>query len=142
MIELTNTNIQTVIVGANVLYNTKRIHSGCAERHTHGSSQISLTAPGRYLVTFSGNIAVPTGQTVGEVSLGIAENSEIINGTIMRATPAAVEEYFTVSAQTYVDVEKNCCGGVCCKTISVENNSTIPVNVDNPNFTAVRVNGR
>ena len=142
MIELTNTLAQTVAVGAGVLYNAVSVKSGCAERHRSGSSQITLAAAGRYLVTFSGNVSVPTGTTVGEVSLGIAQQGEVIQGTTMRSTPAAVEEYMNVSTQTYVDVYNNCNGGTCCQTISVENNGTIPVQVDNPNFTAVRVNGR
>lgn len=142
MIELTNTTEQTVTTGSSVLYNTVSVKSGCAERHRNGSGQITLSGAGRYLVTFSGNVSVPTGQTVGEVSLAIAQQGEAIQGTTMRATPAAVEEYFNVSTQTYVDVFNNCTGGTCCQTISVENVGTIPVQVDSPNFTAVRVNGR
>lgn len=142
MIELTNTLAQTVALNASVLYNTTSVKSGCAERHRSGSGQITLSGAGRYLVTFSGNVSVPTGTTVGEVALAIAQQGEAIQGTTMRATPAAVEEYFNVSTQTYVDVFNNCTGGTCCQTISVENVGTIPVQVDNPNFTAVRVNGR
>lgn len=142
MIELTNTIAQTIPVGDSVLYNTTSVKSGCAERHRSGSGQITLSGAGRYLVTFSGNVSVPTGGTVGEVALAIAQQGEAIQGTVMRATPAAVEEYFNVSTQTYVDVFNNCTGGTCCQTISVENVGTIPVQVDNPNFTAVRVNGR
>ena len=94
------------------------------------------TKPGRYLITFSGNVAVPTGETVGEVALGIARDGEILGGTVMRATPAAVEQYFNTSSQTYVDVF---CG--CCENVSIKNAGTIPVLVDNPNITAVRVCG-
>lgn len=142
MIELTNTQAQTVAVGSSVLYNTTSVKSGCCERHRSGSSQITLTGAGRYLVTFSGNVSVPTGTTVGEVDLSIAQQGEAIQGTTMRATPAAVNEYFNVSTQTYIDVFNNCTGGTCCQTISVENTGTIPVQVADPNFTAVRVNGR
>jgi len=142
MIELTNTQVQTVAVGSGVLYNAVSIKSGCAERHRSGSSQITLSGAGRYLITFSGNVAVPTGATVGEVDLAITQQGEAIQGTTMRSTPAAVSEYANVSTQTYVDVFNNCTGGTCCQTISVENIGTIPVQVDNPNITAVRVNGR
>lgn len=134
MIELINTAVQTVLAGQSVVYNTVAVHSGCAERHRQGSAQITLTKPGRYLVTFSGNIAIPTGGTVGEISLGISQDGEILGGSLMRVTPAAVEEFFNVSTQHYVDVF---CG--CCVNVSVQNTSDQAILVDNPNFTAVRV---
>jgi hypothetical protein len=137
MIELINTAVQTVPVGQSVVYNTAAVRSSCGrERHRAGSAFINLIPPGRYLVTFSGNIAVPTGGTVGEISLGITQDGEVLGGSLMRVTPAAVEEYFNVSTQHYVDVYCN-----CCVTVTVENTSDIPVLVDNPNLTAVRVCG-
>lgn len=136
MIEIIGTAAQEVAVGQNVLFALTATKGGCAERHRAGSGLITLLKPGRYLVTFSGNIAVPTGETAGEVSVGISRSGEIIPGTIMRATPAAVEEYFNISAQTYVDVY---CG--CCENVAVENNSTIPIDVQDANLTAVRVCG-
>lgn len=135
MIELINTVPQTVETGQSVIYNNIAVRSKCAaERHRAGSAQVQLTQQGRYLVTFSGNIAVPTGGTVGEISLGIAQEGEILGGSLMRVTPAAVEEYFNVSTQHYVDVV---CG--CCVPVSVQNASGQPVLVDSPNLTAVRV---
>lgn len=140
MIEIINVPVQEVLVGQNVLFNQRAVHGGCAERHRGGSGQITLLKPGRYLVTFSGNVAVPTSETVGEVALGISAGGEVIPGTIMRATPAAVDEYFNVSAQTYVDVYSTC-GHPCCETVSVQNAGAIPVNVQDANLTAVRVCG-
>lgn len=136
MIELINAAVQTVAVNQSVVFTQTAVKGGCAERHRSGSAQVTLLKPGRYLVTFSGNVSVPTGTVVGEVSLGIARDGEIITGTVMRATPAAVEEYFNVSAQTYVDVYCN-----CCENVSIQNAGTIPVQVDSPNITAVRVCG-
>lgn len=136
MIELINPTPQTVAVGASVVFTQTAVHGGCAERHRPGSTQVTLLKPGRYLVTFSGNVAVPTGGTAGEVSLGIARGSEVIPGTIMKATPAAVNQYFNVSAQTYIDVYCN-----CCENVTIENAGAAAVSVDNPNITAVRVCG-
>lgn len=136
MIETIGVPVQEVGNGQNVLFPQTAVKGGCAERHRAGSGLVTLLKPGRYLVTFSGNLAVPDGQTVGEVSVGIARGGEVIPGTIMRATPAAVGQYFNVSAQTYVDVY---CG--CCENVSVENSGTIPVNVQDANLTAVRVCG-
>ena len=138
MIELINTDIVTVPVGQEVPFDETVVKSGCAEYHRNGASVIRLINPGRYLVTFSANIAVPTGETVGEVSLGILADGGILTGSIMRATPAAVEEYFNVYTQHYIDVPK-CCGNVGTANVAVENTGDIPVLVDNANITVVRV---
>lgn len=136
MIEVINAPVQEVAAGQNILFAQTAVKGGCAERHRAGSGLVTLLKQGRYLVTFSGNIAVPAGQTAGEISVGIARGGEIIPGTVMRVTPAAADQYFNVSAQTYVDVY---CG--CCENVSVENNSTIPIDVQDANLTAVRVCG-
>jgi hypothetical protein len=137
MIELINTAVQTVDIGQSVVYNTAAVRSTCGrERHRPGSAFVTLLPPGRYLVTFSGNIAVPTGETVGEISLGITQDGEVLGGSLMRVTPAAVEEYFNVSSQHYVDTYCQ-----CCVNVGVENTSDIPILVDNPNITVVRVCG-
>lgn len=139
MIELTGA-LQTVEPGQDVLFNNAAVQSKCSpERWRGGSGQVTLTQPGRYLVTFSGNVAVPTGGTAGEVSLGIALQGEAMYGSIMRATPAAAAEFFNVSTQHYVDVPRSCCGGVCCQTVTIKNTGTAAVSVDNANITAVRV---
>lgn len=140
MIELIQTNVVTVPTGQTVPFDEVAAKGGCAEMHRAGSPNIRLMKAGRYLVTFSGNIAVPTGETVGEVSLGIVADNGILSGSIMRATPAAVAEYFNVSSQHYIDVPE-CCGTVCCVNVAVQNTSDIPVLVDNANITAVRVCG-
>lgn len=135
MIELINTAVQTVPVGQSVVYNAVAVRSKCGqERHREGSAFVTILPPGRFLVTFSGNIAVPTGETVGEISVGITQNGEVLGGSLMRVTPAAVEEYFNVSSQHYVDTYCN-----CCVDVGVRNTSDIPILVDNPNLTVVRV---
>lgn len=135
MIELINTAVQTVPVGQSVVYNAVAVRSSCGkERHRAGSAFVTLLPPGRYLVTFSANIAVPTDETVGEVSLGITQDGEVLGGSTMLATPAAVEQYFNVSTQHYVDTYCN-----CCVNVGVQNTGEIPVLVDNPNITVVRV---
>ena len=136
MIELLNPTPQTVAPGQGVVY-SEEISSKCsAERHRAGSAQLTLVKPGRYLVGFSGNVAIPAGGVVGEVSLAIALDGEPITGSVMRATPATVSEYFNVATQHYIDVP---CG--CCQTVTVQNTGVAAVQVDNPNLTAVRVCG-
>ena len=135
MIELINTAVQTVPVGQSVVYNSAAVRSACGkERNREGSAFVTLLPPGRFLVSFSANIAVPTGETVGEISLGITQNGEVLGGSLMRVTPAAVEQYFNVSTQHYVDTY-----GSCCVDVGVRNTSVIPILVDNPNITVSRV---
>ena len=135
MIELINTAVQTVPIVQSVVYNSAAVRSACGkERHREGSAFVTLLPPGRFLVSFSANIAVPTGETVGEISLGITQNGEVLGGSLMRVTPAAVEQYFNVSTQHYVDTY-----GGCCVDVGVRNTSEIPILVDNPNITVARV---
>jgi len=52
----------------------------------------------------------------------------------MIETPAAVEEFSNVYSSIFIDVPNG-----CCTQISVENISTIPVNVQNANLIVERV---
>lgn len=140
MIELTNSAVQTVGASQPITYNIALVKSGSAEKHALGSGQITLACPGRYLVMFSGNVALPTGGTVAEIPVALSANGESVPGGVMRYTPAAVNEYGNIATQHYIDVPK-ACGGAVPQTISVRNLYTEGILVDNPTLTAVRVNG-
>lgn len=137
--ELIANAIQTVAVNANVLFTDTVIPGNCAILHRDDSGLVNLRGIGnqcraRFRVTFGGNIAVPTDQTVGPISLAIAINGESVASTTMIETPAAVEEYNNVGSSVFVDVPT--CSNY---TISVKNTSTIPVNVQNANLIVERV---
>jgi hypothetical protein len=51
----------------------------------------------------------------------------------MIVTPAAVEQYFNISSNVFIDVPRG-----CCITISVKNTSTIPVELQNANLIVTR----
>lgn len=134
MIELTYAGGDALVATAtNVPFNEVSKH-GCAERYNTGANNVTLTKVGQYLVTASANIAVPTGGTVGQIGLAIASDGETVNGKTMLATPAAVNEFFNVSAQTYVTVYP-----CCCVNVSLRNISGIDINVNNQNLTAVKI---
>ena len=135
MIELTYVGPAVVVPANNdVPFNTV-MKSGCAERYEANTNTLTLAKSGRYLVTASANIGVPTGETVSEREISIASNGSVINGTTMQVTPAAVAEFFNVAAQTYIDVYP------CApKTISLRA-GVADVYINNQNLTAVRVNG-
>jgi hypothetical protein len=82
-----------------------------------------------YLAEFHANIAVPTGETVGPISLAFAIDGVNLPESTMTATPAAVEEFFNVAAVDNIAVR---CG--CCQTLTVTNVSDIPVSVANANL--------
>lgn len=123
---------QTVEANANVLFTDTSIYPCPRVRHRDGSGIFTLKG-GRYIVTFGGNIAVPTGETVGAISVALALNGEALQGGIMTVTPAAVEEFFNVHSTIEIDVPCN-----CCYTLSVRNISTIPVTVDDANLVTIR----
>lgn len=82
-----------------------------------------------YLVDFGANIAIPTGGTVGEVSIALTLDGGTLPTTEMTVTPAAVEEFFNVSDATIVSVWRN-----CCQTLTVRNISDQPILVQNANI--------
>ena len=88
----------------------------------------------RYLVSFSGNIQIPTGGAVGEISLAISIDGEPLASTLMITTPTSTGTLFNVSSQAYIDVP---CG--CCSTVGVKNTSAQAIEVQNSNLIVVRV---
>lgn len=75
-----------------------------------------------YEVDFGANIAVPEGETVGEISVAISLGGTAIPSSIMIVTPTATEQFFNVSR----DITAQVIGG-CCQTIAIQNLSTIPI---------------
>ena len=82
-----------------------------------------------YNVAFGANVAVPTGETVGPITLAIAVDGSTIAGTEMEVTPTVVEAFTNVSRESSVPIWKG-----CCQTISVRNTSPIPILVENANI--------
>lgn len=81
-----------------------------------------------YRVNFGANIAVPTGETVGAISLAVTLGGATIPASTMIVTPAAVEEYFNVRRTINALVRKG-----CCETLTIRNTSAIPILVQNAN---------
>ena len=79
-----------------------------------------------YSVDFGANIAVPEGQTVGEISMAYVVDGSIVPSTEMIVTPAAVEEFFNISRAIDIEVWNG-----CCETFGIRNTSTIPIEIQN-----------
>ena len=130
--------IQTVQANQNVYFTDTVICGNTSIGHRDDSGLVTLRGVtnqcrARFFVTFGGNIAVPTGGTVGPISLAIAINGEAVPATTMIVTPAAVDQYFNVKSSVFVDVPRG-----CCLNISVTNTSAEAINVQNANLIITR----
>ena len=135
MAEYTNAALQTVATGQNVLFAETPVpcNKGYVQ-HREGSGLFTLRGctnqcNARYKVSFGGNIAVPTGGTVGAISLAISIEGEALPSATMIVTPAAAGDLFNVFAAVYIAVPRG-----CCMTLSVRNVSDQPVDVQNANI--------
>ena len=102
----------------------------------------------RYQVTFNGNIAVPSDQEIGPISIALAIDGEPVQTSRAIVTPADVAEdpvtpanFFNVTSTAIVTVPKG-----CCFTVAVENTSSgvdggvaPAILVQNANMTVARI---
>lgn len=98
----------------------------------------------RYQVTFNGNIAIPTGVTVGPIAVAIATNGEARPTSRAVVTPAAVEEYSNVTSTAIITVPRGCCYSISVRAVSglVDDETGTPapsINVTNSNLVITRI---
>lgn len=137
--EITANAVQTVLTNQNVLFTDNVVCGGGSISHRTGSGLVTLRGitnqcRARFRVSFGANIAIPTGGTVGPISLALSLEGEPIGPTTMIVTPAAVENFFNVSTDIFVDVPRG-----CCMTIGVKNITDGSILVQNANLIAERV---
>jgi len=140
MAEFTAVAQQTVAPNQVVLFTDVAVRGNNSIMHREGSGLVSLRGltccqpRARFKVSFGGNIAVPTGGTVGAISIAFALDGEPVASSNMIVTPAAVEEFFNVSREMNIDVPAG-----CCVQVSVENTSEGNILVENANLIVERV---
>lgn len=136
MAEFSASAVQTVNPGETIVFTEAPVpcNKGLV-RHRDGTGNFLLAGrtcackkSATYLVDFGANIAVPTGETVGPISVALSIDGATMPSTQMIATPAAVEEFFNVSRATNVQIWAG-----CCESFSVRNTSEIPILVENAN---------
>lgn len=128
---------QTVALNAPILFNDSIPCSRGRIYHDDGNGTFQLRGMNRqcgcccqnvteYQVTFNGNIAVPTGGTVGPIAVALTVGGEPIGSSRAVFTPAAAGDYGNVTATKIVKIHWG-----CCPSLSVEyvNGST-----DDPTF--------
>lgn len=136
--ELSNVALQTVAPQANVLFTDTPVRD-CRGQivHREGSGIVTLRgAPNcaRYKVSFGANVAIPTGGTVGPISLAITIDGEPLGSATMIVTPAVVDAFFNIFGAVFINVPCS-----CCVTVSVRNLTATAVDVTNANLIVERV---
>jgi hypothetical protein len=137
--EITANALQTVATNQNVLFTETPVKGSCSIIHREGSGLVTLRGitdqcRARFLVSFGGNVAIPTGGVVAPITLAIAINGEAVGPATMISTPAAVAEFNNVYSSVYLDVPRG-----CCYSVSVVNLSDDDINVQNANLIIERV---
>lgn len=140
--EFSNNAVQTVNPGESVVFTASPVpcNRGLV-RHRNDSGNFLLrgnvrrntcgccAASAQYLVDFGANVAIPTGGTIGSISLALTLDGATLPTTQMTVTPAAVEEFWNVSDATILGVWRG-----CCQTLTVRNISDQPILVQNANI--------
>lgn len=147
MSEWTNSEEQTIQPGEAVVFSANPVpcynrsvwqREGTGLFGLRGCSSSRPPLPGQrvpsvvYQVNFGANIAVPSTETAGAISLAVAIDGVAIPASEMMAKPAAVSEYVSVSRSINAQIRS------CCGTLSIINTSTIPVFVKNANIIFTR----
>lgn len=140
MAEFTSVATQTVAVGQNLPLTETAAKAPACIVHRAGSGLVTLRGltsgqcRARFKVSFGGNIAIPTGGTVGPVSVALSVGGETLNSATAIVTPAAVENYFNVFVAAFIEVPRG-----CCLTVAVKNTGTQAVNIANSSLIVERV---
>ena len=125
MIELSNTNAQTLAAGQSMIFDTVLLHTGCAECHRINSGSINLTQRNAiYEISFNCNIGATTaGDTA---TLGITLDGSPLQETNAITVTAAAGDLQNVSTSTFV---KTCCCNNVANTILLTNTGTTAINI-------------
>ena len=133
--------VREVAAGLTVLLSYSSVCGSNCIVHREGAGIVTLRGVtnqcrARYKVSFGGNIAIPTGGTVGPISIAISLDGEALGSATATVTPAAVEDFFNVFTAVFVEVPRG-----CCVTIGVKNVSTPAqtIEVENANIIVERV---
>lgn len=140
MAEFTSSAIQTVAAGGNLPLTETAVKCSSCVVHREGAGVVTLRGLtngqcfARFKVSFGGNIAIPTGGTVGPISVALAVGGESLTSATAIVTPAAVENYFNVFVAAFIEVPRG-----CCVTVALKNTSTQAISIANSNLIVERV---
>ena len=96
-----------------------------------------------YQVTFNGNIAIPTGGTVGPIAIAITVNGEPRLTSRAIYTPAAVAEYGNVTSTAIIKVPRGCCFSLSVESVPASADPTVTpapvIEMQNANLVVNRI---
>ena len=97
----------------------------------------------RYQVTFNGNIAIPTGGTVGPIAIALTVNGEPRQTSRAIFVPAAVDTYGNVTSTAIITVPRGCCFTLSVRYVAADEDpattSTPVIEMQNANLVINRV---
>ena len=98
----------------------------------------------RYMVTFNGNIAIPTGGAVSPIAVAITVNGETRPTSTAIFTPTETEEYGNVTSTAIITVPRGCCFSVSVRYVdaTVDDPTVTPtpaIEVKNSNLVITRI---
>ena len=139
MAEFTSTTIQTVAAGQNLPLTETAVKGTNCIVHREGAGNVTLRGltnqcKALFKVSFGGNIAIPTGGTVGAISVSMTVEGEALNSATAIVTPAAVDQYSNIFTAVFVEVPRG-----CCVTVALKNTSTQAISIANSNLIVERV---
>ena len=139
MAEFTSTTIQTVAAGQNLPLTETAIKGSNCINHRAGAGNVTLRGltnqcKALFKMSNGGNIANPTGGTVGAISVALEVGGEALNSATAIVTPAAVDQYSNVFTAVFVEVPRG-----CCVTVALKNTSTQAISIANSNLIVERV---
>ena len=130
----------TTSIGCNKGYVYHRPESGIITLRGIVNNPCSCFA--RYQATFVGNIALPTGATLGSIAISLALDGEPIPTSRAILTPAAVDEYGNVTCTAIIDVIRGCCVNLSVENVSegaTAGAAAPSINVQNANLVISRL---
>lgn len=129
--ELVTLTQQTIQPNEDVLFGAASVPGSSSIIWRQGSGIVTLRGlfnnqcRARFKVNYGGDIAVPTGETAGPISLAIAINGEAIPASRATSTPIDVENFNNVFRELYIDTPIG-----CCTQVTVKNVGTTPILLD------------
>lgn len=137
--EVIANELQTVEANNSVLFQTALSSNSPSIIWRAGSGIITLRGIGpqlraRFRVAYHANVALSTGAEVEPIELAIRLSGESIASSISMSTPAAVGDFNSISASTFIDVPAG-----CCTQISLGNIGTTSIDTQNVSMTVERV---
>lgn len=132
MIELSNTNAQTIPAGQSVTFDKVLLHTGCAEYYRTEGPVFLTQKAAIYEVSFNGNIG---GTAQGDAQIAITLNGAALQETTAKVVTAAAGDLQNVSASTLI---KTPCCGIVTFNVLLTNTGTTDINFDKAGKLIVR----